>query len=87
MSAFSLANLAFGVAIVLVGAVLLVSRARVLRFVRGRFDKVYREDQFSEEEIARRLPTMSVVVVVVVVACGFAIFGTALIVIGAVSTR
>lgn len=84
MSAFSLANLAFGVAAVLVGAVLLVSRARVLRFVRGRFDKVYREDQLSEEEISRRLPTMSVVVVV---ACGFAVFGTALIVIGAVSTR
>ncbi|MCV0335926.1 hypothetical protein [Microbacterium sp.] len=85
MSAFSLANLAVGVAVVLVGAVLLVSRARVLPFVRGRFDKVYREDQLSEEEIARRLPKMSAVVVVV--ACGFAVFGTALIVIGAVSTR
>ncbi|WP_282848257.1 hypothetical protein [Microbacterium oxydans] len=84
MNAYVLANLVCGVSILVFGALLLLSRERVLRVVRRRFEQVHREDDLSDREIERRLPKTTAVVVV---GSGFALVGTALIMIGIVSTR
>ena len=84
MNAYVLANLVCGVSILIFGALLLLSRERVLRVVRRRFEQVHREDDLSDREIERRLPKATAVVVV---GSGFALVGTALLMIGIVSTR
>lgn len=44
------------------GVIILVMRHRILRFVRMRYEEVFREDELSEAEIQARLPRMWLVV-------------------------
>ncbi|MFJ4253525.1 hypothetical protein [Microbacterium sp. NPDC090003] len=44
------------------GAIILLFRGRVLKLVRARYEAVFRKDELSEAEIARRLPRMWLVV-------------------------
>lgn len=46
------------------GAAILFFRVRILRFVRARYEKVYREDEMDDDEIRTRLPKMWVVVLI-----------------------
>lgn len=64
MNAFTLAVLSLAVCAGSSGAVILVFRERVLRFVRVRYEKVFREEGLSEAEIRSRLPKMWAVVLI-----------------------
>lgn len=53
------------------GVTILVLRHRILRFVRMRYEEVFREDNLSEAEVQARLPRMWLVVFIGV---GFLVF-------------
>lgn len=72
MDAFAFANLACGIFVLLIGAVVIFRRERVLTFVRRRFEDVDREQHVSERDTTANLPKMSVVIIV---GLGFVVFG------------
>ncbi|WP_433585481.1 hypothetical protein [Microbacterium hydrocarbonoxydans] len=63
----------------LLGVLALTFHERALRFVRRRYEQIYREDALPDEEISRRLPRMRAVTVIavgfVVVSAGFVAAG------------
>lgn len=74
MDAFALANLACGILVLVIGALVIIRRERVFTFVRRRFEDVYREQQVSEQDATANLPKMSAVIIV---GLGFVVFGGA----------
>lgn len=64
MNAFTLLASFLSVFAGISGATILLFRERVLRFVHARYEAVFREDELSEAEIARRIPKMWLVVFV-----------------------
>lgn len=64
MNAFTFAVLSLVAFAGIGGTAILFFRERILMFVRARYEKVYREDGLSEDEIRSRLPKMWVVVLI-----------------------
>lgn len=62
MNAFTLLTSFLSVFAGVSGATILLFRGRVLKFVRARYEAVFREDELSEAEVAGRLPKMWLVV-------------------------
>lgn len=79
MSIFALSCIITGFFGLLLGVLVIAFRERVLSFVRRRYKVVYQEDGVSEDDIDKRLPRMSVVVVI---AIGFVAVSTGFVTIG-----
>ena len=79
MQTFTAACIATGIAILLAGAIMLLTRTRLLAFVRARYAAVLSEDRLSEQDVARRMPRMRAIIVI---ATGFLLFGGALLALG-----
>ncbi|OZB85888.1 hypothetical protein [Microbacterium sp. 13-71-7] len=75
----SLVFIAVGAAVLAIGALMMVFRMRVLRFVSGRFERVYREDDLSKHESRARMPRMWMLLIIV---SGHLAFGLLCIIIG-----
>lgn len=83
MDAFALTGLACGILMFTAGGLVVIGRARVLTFVRKRFENVCREQRISDGEIIGKLPKMSAVMIVGI---GFAAFGVAQVVFAVLSS-
>ncbi|EEB9150688.1 hypothetical protein XM82_004666 [Salmonella enterica subsp. enterica serovar Haifa] len=79
MQTFTVVCIATGIAILLAGAIMLLTRTRLLAFVRARYAAVLSEDRLSAQDVARRMPRMRAIIVI---ATGFLLFGGALLTLG-----
>jgi len=79
MHTFTVACIASGIAILLAGAIMLLTRKRLLRFVRARYAVVLSEEQLAPREVSRRMPRMRAIIVI---ATGYLFFGGALLTLG-----
>lgn len=79
MQTFTVTCIALGIAILILGGIMLAARKRLLAFLRARYESALREDGLSTDELARRTPSMRAVVIVSV---GFLLFGGLLVSVG-----
>lgn len=75
----SLVFIVVGVVVLITGGLTMIFRTHVLKFVRGRFERVYREDELSKDESRARMPRMWMLLTIVI---GQLAFGALCVIIG-----